>query len=115
MPVCIINCPVQLTPEAEKELLVTVENGLASVLGKPVKYCMVGYNKMSSMRYGGTDAPTAFCVLHSLGGLQKSINASLSNIVSNALQAATKVPSDRVYIQFYDSKPDFFGYSGATF
>eukprot|EP00922_Rhytidocystis_sp_ex-Travisia-forbesii_P004032 GHVS01005860.1.p1 GENE.GHVS01005860.1~~GHVS01005860.1.p1 ORF type:complete len:116 (+),score=15.96 GHVS01005860.1:168-515(+) len=115
MPLCIVNTSVKVSAEVEKEMLQQIEQTVSSITGKPVSYVMVGFNQLSSLRFGGSDEPAAFCLLHSIGQINATNNKKLSNSISQILKEHLKVQPNRLFIQFYDSPAQNFGYNGGTF
>ncbi|CAM9668020.1 unnamed protein product [Phaeothamnion confervicola] len=75
---------------------------------------MVSYQH-SQMMFGGSDAPCAFIALMSLGNLGSDVNSGISNTLMQLVQQRLGVPSNRCYIQFYDSPRSDFGFNGGTF
>eukprot|EP00922_Rhytidocystis_sp_ex-Travisia-forbesii_P045284 GHVS01067565.1.p1 GENE.GHVS01067565.1~~GHVS01067565.1.p1 ORF type:complete len:116 (+),score=17.85 GHVS01067565.1:78-425(+) len=115
MPVCIVNTSVPVKVEEEHNILKQLEQAISDVTGKPVGYVMVGLNRLSSLRFGGSADAAAFCVLHSIGQINASNNKKLSNNISKILKEHLNVAPNRLYIQFYDSAGENFGFNGATF
>jgi phenylpyruvate tautomerase len=62
------------------------------------------------MSFGGSEDPTAYGELVSIGGLGPEINKQLSAAIAEILQTKLSVPPARFYIKFYDVKvsPHFY-------
>jgi hypothetical protein len=56
------------------------------------------------MLFGGSEDPTAYGELISIGGLGPEINEQLSAALAEILQTKLSVPPARFYIKFYDIK-----------
>ena len=64
--------------------------------------------------FGGSDAPCALACCYSLGAINLANNKLLTQKISSLL-AEFDVPSNRIYINFFDVPPSNIGYAGATF
>ena len=56
------------------------------------------------MCFAGTDEPTAYGEVISIGGLGPDPNKKLSAAISEIMQTKVSVPPNRFYIKFYDVK-----------
>jgi hypothetical protein len=67
------------------------------------------------MLFGGSEDPTAYGELISIGGLGPEINEQLSAALAEILQMKLLVPPARFYIKFYDVKVTSHVYIWANF
>lgn len=67
------------------------------------------------MLFGGSEDPTAYGELISIGGLGPEINEQLSAALAEILQMKLSVPPARFYIKFYDVKVRSYVYVWAHF
>jgi hypothetical protein len=56
------------------------------------------------MAFGGTQEPTAYGELVSIGGLNPDVNKKLSAGIASILESKLSVPKSRFYLKFHDSK-----------
>ena len=56
------------------------------------------------MCFAGTEEPTAYGEVVSIGGLGPDPNKKLSAAISEIMQTKLSVPPNRFYIKFYDVK-----------
>lgn len=116
MPSLLITCNVSLKAEKKKKLLTSLSGLVASLTGKPESFVMTSYTE-SAMTFGGTDDPTAFAYLTSLGALGPN-NNDLVKGITGLLEESTGVVAKRVYVQLVDAEVagrDYFGWNGSTF
>jgi phenylpyruvate tautomerase len=67
------------------------------------------------MSFGGSEEPTAYGELVSIGGLTPDKNKQVSAALAEILQSKLSVQPSRFYIKFYDVKGSDFGWNGKTF
>lgn len=90
--------------DAKEACLSALSSALATGLGKPEQYVMVSFSKVDCIMFAGDSTqPAAFCALHSVGAISPSNNKKISAAVCRLLSEHIGIPSDRVYIQFFDS------------
>ena len=114
MPYLLIHTNVDIPEGAQDELLAKSSAMLAAQLGKPVGYMMAGISPRQRMIFAGSDAPTAFLILKSIGLPEtklKALSAALCEMVSDH----TGIPAKRIYIEFVDVKAKYWGHNGGTF
>lgn len=87
---------------------------VADGLGKPERYVMVALEPPVPMVFAGSDAPTVFMELKSIG-LPESKTAGLSDSLCKLVNTELGVPADRVYIEFQDAPRKMWGWDGGTF
>ena len=87
---------------------------VAKELGKPEQYVMVALAPPVPMLFAGTDAPTAYLELKSIG-LPSNKTGILSEGISKLIDQHLSIPSDRIYIEFANAERHMWGWSGGTF
>ncbi len=97
-----------------KELLSRASTLIAEKLGKSENYVMVSLEPATLMRFAGTDAPTAYLELKSIG-LPRERTGELSDALCTLLEEEIGVARDRIYIEFSDAKRQLWGWNGGTF
>lgn len=86
----------------------------AELLGKPEEYMMVALKDDVPMLFAGSDAPTAYLELKSIG-LNPDKTKTLSKALCELVETELKIPSDRVYVKFNDAQRSMWGWKGSTF
>jgi phenylpyruvate tautomerase len=87
---------------------------VAEGLGKPESYVMVALEPPLPMVFAGSDEPTVFMELKSIG-LAESKTPKLSESLCQLINAELGVPSNRIYIEFQDAPRKMWGWDGGTF
>ena len=112
-PSLILNTNIVMG-EKKKSFLASASKALASGLGKPESYVAVSVSDGLSMVFGGSEEPCALACCYSLGAINQANNKAVTAKVS-ALLAEFGIPSNRIYINFFDVPAANIGYGGATF
>ncbi|HEY0720611.1 MAG TPA: phenylpyruvate tautomerase MIF-related protein [Gammaproteobacteria bacterium] len=114
MPYLLIrtNC----TPDSATQaaLIRHLSGRLANWLGKPEQYVMVAIQPGSAMIFAGSDAPCAYLELKSIG-LPEAQLPDLSALLGRAMADELGISTDRVYIEFSASEPQWWGWNCSTF
>ena len=113
MPFLNIQTNQSVTPEQAQALISKASNLVASELGKPERYVMVALAPPVPMLFAGSDEPTAYLELKSIG-LPESRTADLSKALCS-LMADLNISPDRVYIEFADAPRAMWGWDSRTF
>jgi len=103
------------TRVAASDLVREASSLVASLIGKPESYVMVSLRPETTMCFGGTEDPTAYLEVVSLGSIGGEKNKSISAGLCGFLQKKIGVPPNRTYIQFVDPKRSDFGFNSSTF
>mmetsp|Transcript_9108 Transcript_9108/g.27408 ORF Transcript_9108/g.27408 Transcript_9108/m.27408 type:complete len:117 (+) Transcript_9108:129-479(+) len=114
MPSLLITSSVDVDESKKLEMLKEGSKILSEAIGKPESYCMVSFQK-ATMIFGGTDDACAIVRVVSLGGLNQAVNREITARTSDLLEKYCGVQKNRMYVEFTDSKRDFFGFNGKTF
>ncbi|EYU18212.1 hypothetical protein ABFS83_10G070900 [Erythranthe nasuta] len=107
------NVPVDAV--VASDILKDATKAVAKILSKPESYVMILVNGGVPISFGGTEEPSAYGELISIGALGPSANAKLSATIAEILQTKLSIDSSRFYIKFYDVQRPFFGFNGSTF
>ena len=114
MPLLKVQTNIRLEQAAESALLKQLSETVANELGKPERYVMVTIETDVTMLFAGSDQPTAYLELKSLG-LPEEKSAELSKTLCGAIAQALSIASDRIYIEFSSPARHMWGWKGATF
>jgi phenylpyruvate tautomerase len=112
-PSLILNTNVVMG-DKKKEFLASASKAVAGGLGKPESYVAVSVSDGLSMLFGGSDAPCALACCYSLGSINQANNKAVTAKIT-ALLSEFGIPSNRIYINFFDVPAQNIGYGGATF
>ncbi|KAJ3676460.1 hypothetical protein LUZ60_003872 [Juncus effusus] len=115
MPCLDLSTNVSLEGVETSAILAEASKTVAKLIGKPEAYVMVLLKGSVPMAFGGTEEPTAYGELVSIGSLSPDVNKKLSAGISAILESKLSVPKSRFYLKFYDSKGSNFGWNGSTF
>jgi phenylpyruvate tautomerase PptA (4-oxalocrotonate tautomerase family) len=114
MPYLTLSTNAEISEETKISFLKAASKAVAAGTGKPEQYVMVKLGGGEPMLFAGTDAPTAFLELKSIGfpahGVQ-GLAASLCELVAKQLG----VPGERTYVVFTDMKAVMWGHDGEMF
>lgn len=114
MPYLTVSTNVDVSAEAAKSFLKQASQAVAVGTKKPEQYVMVKLEAAQPMFFAGSDAPTAFVELKSIGypgvGVGE-IAAALCALVS----ARLSVPSERIFTVFHDIEAPMWGQGGEMF
>ncbi len=113
MPYLKIQTNQSINPDQATDLISKASQLVASELGKPENYVMVALSPPVPMVFAGTDAPTAYLELKSIG-LPESRTADLSKALCQ-LMTELNISQNRVYIEFADAPRAMWGWDGKTF
>ncbi len=102
--------------EANKQLVLLKEASalVAARLGKPESYVMVNMEPSRPMLFAGSDEPTAYLELKSIG-LPESKTKELSQALCQLINSHTGIEQERIYIEFADAPRSMWGWNGSTF
>jgi phenylpyruvate tautomerase PptA (4-oxalocrotonate tautomerase family) len=103
-----------LAAEAETRLLDSASRVVAEALGKSEQYVMVAVQASVAMQFAGSDAPTAYLELKSIGLLADHTPA-LSTTLCELVGQQLDIQPDRIYIEFTDVPRALWGWNGGTF
>jgi phenylpyruvate tautomerase len=114
MPYLKIQTNQTVNPGEAEALISKASKLVATELGKPEKYVMVALSNPVPMVFAGTDAPTAYLELKSIG-LPSSRTGDLSQALCALIENELAISQKRVYIEFADAPRTMWGWNGSTF
>lgn len=114
MPYLKIQTNWDLSVERQRALLKKASSEVAKYLGKPEQYVMTSLHTGVQMTMGGTDKPTVYIELKSLG-LESSQTTELSKKLCDFIHEEIHVPTNRIYIVFESPDSKFWGWNKSTF
>ena len=97
-----------------KDFIKTASALVAEKLGKPESYVMVALEPTTPMLFAGSDEPTLFMELKSIG-LSESQTPAISSALCELAHNSLGISQERVYIEFADAPRKMWGWNGATF
>jgi phenylpyruvate tautomerase len=115
MPLIRLEMTEQLAPESRSRLCADLSRLCAEVIGKPETYVMAVVAEGLTMLHAGKSGPAAFLDIRSIGGLSADVNKKLAERLCGLLVNTTKIPGDRVYLNFTSVAATHWGHDGGTF
>ncbi|XP_027517411.1 macrophage migration inhibitory factor isoform X2 [Corapipo altera] len=88
---------------------------LSKALDKPAQYLATQISPDQMMSFGGSTDPCAICFLHSIGKRGEQENKVYSKLLCDLLNKELEIPSERVYINYFDMNAANVGWNGSTF
>ncbi len=114
MPYLKLRTNKSITKEQSTKLLPELSSLLAKEVGKPESYVLVELEGDKEMIFSANYDDLAYLECKSIG-LNSDQAKSLSASISQVLEAKLQIPSSRVYIEFSNCPPDYWGWNGSTF
>ncbi|KAH8551647.1 Tautomerase/MIF superfamily [Umbelopsis sp. PMI_123] len=102
-------------PKDLDAFLKTLSKKFSDAIGKPESLCLVTFNQVQQMIFGGTTEPGFIAHITSIGNIDNTRNAGLSNSISKELEESLGVSNTRGYFFFHDVTPENTGAHGTTF
>jgi len=112
MPVLHIHTNISI--DNQSNFLAQTSTAVAEALRKPESYVMVLFSECKAMSFAGTQEPTAFVELKSLG-LNDTQTKDLSEKLCLFLETTLKIDASRIYIEFSAPERAMFGWNKSTF
>ena len=104
------TAPAELT-EFHNQLSEVVAQGM----GKPEDYVMTRVSANESLCFARSKEPAAYVEVKNIGNMEAAQTASLSHEICQAIQQATEVTPERIYIEFSNAERHLWGWNGKTF
>jgi len=114
MPLLKVQTNRRLEPDRLQELLTELTDEVAQLLGKPKQFVQIVAETGLPMMFAGTEEPTAFVELRTLGLMQDRIGP-LTEALCRFFQEKVGVSADRVFINFFDMPRSHWGWNSRTF
>jgi len=114
MPLVNVNITQQLDRESKEKLKQLCNDMIVEILGKPQKYIMVIVHDKEDIYFDGSNMPSAYLEVKSIGEFTPEQTKELSKRLCDHFEKLG-IKSDRVYIEFNDAKRHLWGYNRSTF
>ena len=114
MPLLKLQTNRRLEPERLQLLLTELTDEVAQLLGKPKQFVQIVAETGLPMMFAGTEEPTAFVELRTLGLAVDRIGP-VTEALCRFFQEKVGVPADRVFVNFFDMPRTHWGWNGRTF
>lgn len=114
MPFLKIQTNKNIESDKQKEILKILSGEISYALGKPEKYMMTAFDTRKEMTFAGTDEPTVYFQIKSVG-LKEEEAPSLSKLLCEKSVNLMNIPPERVYIEFVNANGKMWGWNNGTF
>ena len=114
MPYLSIQTNRDISKTDQSDIVSQASALIAKLLDKPEQYVMIALKPQTPMLFGGSEAPTAFLQLNSIG-LHKERCDEFADALCQFLQKRLNIAKDRVFIAFTDLERDLFAWNAKTF
>lgn len=114
MPYLSIQTNQVLDDSKTQQFIKKASHSVAEILGKPESYVMIAIQADTPMSFAGSNEPTAYVQLKSLG-LPESSTAVFSQAICNLVNAELNISPDRIYIEFNGPDRHMWGWNNKTF
>ena len=111
MPLINVKLSSPELPNADL-LLKALSSKLADLTGKPEKYVMCLLETNIPMRFSGSDEPSCYVQIKSIGALKPP---EMTKEICELIRAKVGIPTDRIYVSFEDIDASNWGYNNHTF
>ncbi len=115
MPLVRLETNEHLHADVQQHLCAELSRAAAAIIGKPETYVMVVVAEGRAILHAGRPGPAAFVDVRSIGGLGPEVNRRLSETISRIVTGTTRIPGDRIYLNFTDVPAHAWGHDGDTF
>jgi phenylpyruvate tautomerase PptA (4-oxalocrotonate tautomerase family) len=116
MPLIKVQTSAVTPAKSEVEtILKSLSAALAKHLGKPESYVMTALESGAAMTFGGTSDPTCYVEIKNVGSMSPQQTTAMSQDFCQKLSEGFGVPTNRIYIEFADSKGSMWGWNSSTF
>ena len=112
MPVLHIHSNISI--DHQSDFLAQASTAVATALVKPESYVMILFSECKAMSFAGTQEPTAFLELKSLG-LNDTQTKDLSCVLCEFIEKMLEIDTSRIYIEFSSPERAMFGWNKSTF
>ncbi|KAK4813066.1 hypothetical protein QYF61_007568 [Mycteria americana] len=79
------------------------------------QYLAIQISPDQLMSFGGSTDPCAMCFLYSIGKIGEQENKVYSKLLCDLLNKQLKIPSDRIYVSFFEISAGNVGWNNTTF
>ncbi len=113
IPYLKIQINQDIEEEKKAEIMDKISKLVAKKLGKPESFVMVALETATKMLFAGTNDPTIFMELKSIG-LPESKTSDLSESLCDFVEQHFSVKKERIYIEFANAVKSMFGWKGTN-
>ena len=114
MPYLSLHTNLELDTDTTRKALKSLSQGVAAALGKSENYVMIAIEPSKSMLFAGSDGPSAYCEMKSLGLLEDK-TSEFSSTVCRLVNDALGIDPARIYIEFAAPARHMWGWNNKTF
>ncbi|EKD28008.1 MAG: macrophage migration inhibitory factor [uncultured bacterium] len=115
MPLFRISVSSNPKKEISDAVLKEISANVASILSKPENYVQAIFQANVPILFAGTDAPSAYVEIKSIGSLNPGNCKSICNYVSTLFEDKLNINGKRIYFEFTDVAPSMWGWDQNTF
>lgn len=115
MPLMTICTTASVEPGTWPALLKECSAKVASLCGKPEAYVMTLAQPALAMTMAGTDEPSCFVEIRSVGRWSGQQTRTTSQALCELLSKRLGVARERIYLNFTDVEGSHWGFDGSTF
>lgn len=115
MPLIKLETSVKCSEKQKNELVFDLSKICAECTGKPESYVLSIVEDGALISFGGKVKRGAFLEVKSIGGLNDSVNNSLTVKICECLKRELDISPSDVYINFTDVSGVNWGWNGSTF
>ncbi len=114
MPLLTLITNLDVAADEQIPLLSTLSTLVTQLLGKPQSYVMTILQDNQPMLMGGTEEPSAYLQLKSLG-LPEDSTTGFSAALCDTITEQLGIPANRIYIEFSNPPRHLWGWNRGTF
>ncbi|KAK2537976.1 macrophage migration inhibitory factor [Columba livia] len=114
MPKLIVNTNVS-KDKVPESFTGELTQQLSKAMGKPAQCIAIQISPDQVISFGGSTDPCAVCFLYSIGKIGEQENKVYSRLLCDLLNKQLKIPSDRIYVSFFDISAGNVGWNNTTF
>lgn len=114
MPLLKISTNKPFDASTQQAFLKDASPKVAETLQKSEKYVMTLFEPTVPMTFGGTDEPTAYLEIKSIGLTTQQVNL-LTKEIADLAHAKLGINPERIYIEFADAPANRWGWNRTTF
>jgi len=115
MPLVSVTTTERTDGSARDTLLAQLSRLAALHFNKPEDYVMTSLVDKASMTFGGQSGPTCYIEVKNIGKMTPEQTEALSVELCRTIYEASRIPKDRIYIEFSDERGYLWGHDGHTF
>ena len=114
MPFIALKTSIEIPAEKREGILKNLSKIISDSTGKPEQYVMAIIEN-SDFIMGGESAIAAFADVRGIGGINRDINAKITEKLCELLEKDLAISPNKVYVNFTDIPAANWGWNGSTF